>query len=72
MERNLDVNAEADDFKHALAISRDLSANGRAIADAVEIMAQWCATLREHYVQIGRNVEQDEQQANIGGNRVVD
>lgn len=56
MERNIDVVVEVDDFKNAMAIARDLQANGKQNVDAVEIMTQWCATMREHYVKIGRDL----------------
>jgi len=54
LQRVRDVITEVDDYKTAVAISRDLQENGRTPADAFEIMTQWVATLREYYCEIGR------------------
>ncbi len=56
MKRNTDVLVEVDDFKNAIAIARDLK--GETAPDAFSILAQWCATMREFYCEIGRETEQ--------------
>ncbi len=57
MDRNADVLIEVDDFKNAIAIGKDLHEHGQAAPNALEIMAQWCATMREHYVAVGRELD---------------
>ena len=58
MERDNTVIVEVDDYKNALAISRDLHTYGQTVAGAVEVMAQWCATMRERYVEVGKALAQ--------------
>lgn len=55
MERNPHVLVEVDDFKHAIALGKDLQ--GVTVPVAVEVTAQWFASLREYYVQVGRDLE---------------
>ncbi len=55
--RNPDASTEVDDYKHAVSISESLQ--GATPAMAFEIMAQWIATLRLYYVEIGRELERD-------------
>lgn len=57
--RDDQVIPEVDDFKLACIVAADL--DGRTSpGNVVNVYAQWIATLREHYVAIGRELGRDE------------
>ena len=59
MKRDTNAIIEVDDFKNTVAISRDLATQTNTV-DAFEVMAQWCATLREYYISVGIELAADE------------
>lgn len=62
MPQEININAvvEVDDLKHALSVVSAIERSPASGAYHVDITSRWLATLREHYVAVGREVERTE------------
>lgn len=56
MERDVTIVTEVDDYRNAIQIGLDM--HGQPSPVAFAIMAQWCATMRERYVEVGKALAQ--------------